>query len=139
MAAASTDEPVYYRIDRSYDDGYTITDSFRVIIPKDKIHDYMDSLFEKLVERNPPSVCPLGVTSEEHLKDKDAHRDLHREHNKKTGDYSTDCDPSPQVVRSADGLEITVSDEDVYKAVPIRMMTESDLTDLDINRVGEIF
>uniref|UniRef100_A0A6C0K0R2 Uncharacterized protein n=1 Tax=viral metagenome TaxID=1070528 RepID=A0A6C0K0R2_9ZZZZ len=131
MAAASADEPVYYRVDRVYEGCCEfITHSFSEIIPKDKIHEYMDCLFKKLEKgKSPPRVCPLGVTPEEYLKDPNAHYDLHREHDKKTGEYSRHCNPSSKVVRSADGLEITVRDDEyVYKAVPLRMMTESDLT-----------
>jgi hypothetical protein len=100
MAAASADEPVYYRVDQTTQDCCVFTHSFREIIPKDKIREYMDCLFKKLKEF--------------HL----------------SGIKKTEFRRFPRVTLSEDGMQIMATDEHksltTYTAVPLRMITESD-------------
>uniref|UniRef100_A0A6C0JVG8 Uncharacterized protein n=1 Tax=viral metagenome TaxID=1070528 RepID=A0A6C0JVG8_9ZZZZ len=117
MAAAPTDEPVYYRIDEITKDCCVFRHSFCEIIPKDKIDEYMDRLFEKLVRENPPDRCSLGIKPEEHSKNPEAVSYCH-------------CHRPPRITRSADGSEITVRDGlgdiTLYKAVPVRIVSDFD-------------
>uniref|UniRef100_A0A6C0JW60 Uncharacterized protein n=1 Tax=viral metagenome TaxID=1070528 RepID=A0A6C0JW60_9ZZZZ len=140
MAAASADAPVYYTVQKKRWDysiapiAITITTSPpAIVISGHLIHELMNRLFKKLERENPPDVCPLGVGCEEHSRDPDAHIRRHEE-TEEWRSYFT-CDPSPRVVRSADGLEITVSDKydnvTVYTAVPLKIVSDIDSIEFD--------
>uniref|UniRef100_A0A6C0JZB2 Uncharacterized protein n=1 Tax=viral metagenome TaxID=1070528 RepID=A0A6C0JZB2_9ZZZZ len=128
MAAAPTNERVFYRFDRIYIDLYDedreVRIAGRAIIPEEDLQHHIAELFGMLKTRYPQEPCSQGLSVPECQQDPLAHIRLHEE-----TDGNIHCHPSPYVTLSEDGMEIAVKTPSVrriYKVVRLWMATQED-------------